>query len=875
MGFVRRRVPREELDLERDEDAAAALTTLVDRRLVRVDEEAVEVAHEALLREWPRLRGWLEDDAEGRRLHQHLIGAARDWEAGGRDPGELYRGARLGSTLDWAAPDERELNQLERDFLAASRAHAQLEAERERQANRRLRVLLAGVGALLALALAAGVAALGQRGAARHEAVAAEAQRLGAQALSDEELDRSLLLARQGVALQDSLTTRGNLLAALLRSPAAIGVLRGDGGRMLSVAVKPDGRTVVAGDNGGRVLAFDTAGRRLRASYRTGLPVRTLRFSPDGTRLAIASGHNAAGALDLVDAATLHRIAHRRLPAGPEFHTLAFSPDSRVLLTANARWGGRGMLSSWDSRTGRALRPPTPITGRDEDFLVEFLADGRRLVTMSENARETIVRDAHTLRPVAHERAWGLTWASAVSPDGQVAALARDDGSLRFLDLRTGSSRTPSVRHDGSLQSAGFSADGHTLVTGGDDEKVIVWDVRRGQPRATFQSHGRIAGVALSPDARTAYSASLDGTVTVWDVAGSRRLGRLFAATSRFKVGTTISESGIAPRNSGAYNVATTPDGATLAVEQPDGFVNLIDARTLQLQGRIRATSGFPALGVAFAPDGRTLAITAHHGRLRFWDARTRTPLSRTFRGDDPRASWWSPRFSHDGRWLVTGGNDAVVRLWDARRHVPVRKLQLPQMPGDMALRPDGRVLVVPSSWGPGQGSVEILAMPSLKRVARISIKYARIARFSSHGRLLILGDGDGRAQLYDGRTFRPLGRPLLGHAGYVVTADFSPDGRTVATSSADGTIRLWDTASSRLIGTPLPGVPNVLVGVAFIRGGTHIAAVYDSGQGYVWDVRPSSWARYACAVAGRALTRTEWDEALPGRQYAPACTTH
>jgi DNA-binding SARP family transcriptional activator len=471
VAFVRRRVPREELDLERDEDAAAALATLVDRRLVRVDEEVVEVAHEALLREWPRLRGWLEDDAEGRRLHQHLIGAARDWEAGGRDPGELYRGARLGSTLDWAAPHERELNQLERDFLAASRAHAQLEAERERQAIRRLRVLLAGVGALLVLALAAGVAALGQRGTARHEAVAAEAQRLGAQALSDEELDRSLLLARQGVALQDSLTTRGNLLAALLRTPAAIGVLRGDGGRMLSVAVKPGGRTVVAGDNGGRVLAFDTAGRRLRASYRTGLPVRTFRFSPDGTRLAIASGHNAAGALDLVDAATLHRVAHHRLPAGPEFHSLAFSPDSRVLLTANARWGGRGMLARWDARTGRALRPPTPITGRDEDFLVEFLAGGRRLVTMSENGRETIVRDARTLRPVAHERAWGLAWASAVSPDGQVAALARDDGSLRFVDLRTGSSRTPSVRHEGSLQSAAFSADGNTLVTGGDDER--------------------------------------------------------------------------------------------------------------------------------------------------------------------------------------------------------------------------------------------------------------------------------------------------------------------------------------------------------------------------------------------------------------------
>ena len=137
----------------------------------------MEVAHEALLREWPRLRTWLEEDADGRRLHLHLMHAARGWQSAGRDPAELYRGARLASALDWADRHEPELDGLERAFVAASLAEAELEGERQRRANRRLRVLLAGLGALLALAVLAGAVAVSQRGQAREASVTADAQR--------------------------------------------------------------------------------------------------------------------------------------------------------------------------------------------------------------------------------------------------------------------------------------------------------------------------------------------------------------------------------------------------------------------------------------------------------------------------------------------------------------------------------------------------------------------------------------------------------------------------------------------------------------------------------------------------------------------------
>ena len=99
-AVVRRRAPLTELQDERDGGVAEVLAVLADERLVAIGEGEVEVAHEALLREWPRLRDWLEEDAEGRRVHRHLVEAANDWDKRGRDPGDLYRGPRLAVALE-------------------------------------------------------------------------------------------------------------------------------------------------------------------------------------------------------------------------------------------------------------------------------------------------------------------------------------------------------------------------------------------------------------------------------------------------------------------------------------------------------------------------------------------------------------------------------------------------------------------------------------------------------------------------------------------------------------------------------------------------------------------------------------------------------
>jgi hypothetical protein len=119
---TRRQVPMAELLGGPNSTAARpVLDRLATARLLTVDERGVQVAHEAVIRHWPRLRGWLNNDRELLHAHRRLTEAAADWDQHGRDDGLLYRGARLAA---WNNRGLERLNTAELAFLTASRHHA-------------------------------------------------------------------------------------------------------------------------------------------------------------------------------------------------------------------------------------------------------------------------------------------------------------------------------------------------------------------------------------------------------------------------------------------------------------------------------------------------------------------------------------------------------------------------------------------------------------------------------------------------------------------------------------------------------------------------------------------------------------------------------
>ena len=277
---TRRRAALDELGGDR---VSTVVGTLSAARLVTVDEGAVEVAHEALIREWPRFQAWIDEGREGLRIHRHVTSAAAAWDSLGRVSSELYRGPRLAAAVDWLASDP-DLSPLERDFLDASR-------KEEVRSTRRRRTLVAGMAIALVAAVIAGGLALVSRERATDARDRADVARVAAVSRSviERSPDVGTLLAVEAHRLRDDAETRSTVLAAVERHPQLLSLLQGTASGLEAAIFSPDGKLLATptSDGSGTLLWDVATGERIAVLRHGKNLILGGAISPDGRWLVL------------------------------------------------------------------------------------------------------------------------------------------------------------------------------------------------------------------------------------------------------------------------------------------------------------------------------------------------------------------------------------------------------------------------------------------------------------------------------------------------------------------------------------------------------------------------------------------------------------
>ncbi|MEP7306435.1 MAG: hypothetical protein ABJA98_13035 [Acidobacteriota bacterium] len=852
-------------------------------------DSVIDISHESLIRQWGRLRTWVEEEAESRATYLRLVEAARLHLAG---KAGLWGEPDLTYARQWQERDAPNTAWARRYASGFEQATEFLVASRERDAQRieeELRHRQAMVLAALERQTAAETLAAEQlRATARAEADAARLKKRGRQLIAfafsvagvallagwfavkaGRESRRAEQQFRQATALRLNADAQATLTGARAGG-SVLGLLK----LLAAHSIAP--HVEIEGAMGAQVHAFQQIEKVIESTSA----VQAVGFSPDGTRLVSGNFDNTLrqwdadsgqpigapmkGHQDYVTSAA-YSADGARIVSGSEDGTLRLWNATSGQAVGEAMHGhedsvncvafgaeGRRIVSGsddktlrlWDAHDGLAIG--SPMRGH-EDFIfgVAFNRAGTRIVSGSRD-RTLRLWDANSGQAIGAPMRGhaGSVTSVAFSPDGARILSGGEDSTLRLWDTASGRPiGVPMRGHERWVGCIAFSPDGARIVSGSQDKTLRLWDAKSAQPiGAPMQGHeAAVNSVGFSPDGRRIVSAGDDKTLRLWNPTGGQSIAVLKGHTDQVS------------------SVAFSPDGARIVSGSFDNSLRLWDARSGLPIGAPIPGNQVAVTAVAFTPDGTRIASGNFDGGLRLWDARNGQPIGAPMLGHGNAVT--SIGFSPDGTQVVSASKDTTLRLWDAKTGRPIGEPMRGHgdVVNSVAFSPDGSRIVSASDdqtlrlWEAKTGRA--VGAPMRSQDDKV-----RSAAFSPDGTRIVAGGENNALRVWDARSGQPVGAPMRGHGGSITSVAFSPDGTRIVSGSSDKMLRLWDAASGQPIGVPMEGHETGVTSVAFSPDGTRIASGSNDKTIRLWSA-PIVWPNLLCSKLTRNMSRKEWRE--------------
>jgi len=780
----------------------------------------IEVAHEALIKNWNKLRNWINEDREALRTHRRLTEAAKEWADKDKDKSYLFTGARLAEVEEWLGQSNIALNKLEQDFFDAG---VMVRDDEINNKNLRLkqeiksailRNLIAGF--ILFITIGFAIIAYNYYQTAQTEKENAIINALTSQAFLDagakgeswKKGARFATYAYENSHMEESmLALYKNTLAQRNISHWFYTQIGRHGDPVNTASFSLDGQMFVTASDDNTAKLWNLQGEELASLVGHASNVRSAVFSPDGKSILTASSDETA---------KLWNLQGKELASleGHYFDVLSaeFAPDGKTILTTSfdktaKLWNLKGVELA--SLEGHSSFISSAV----------FAPDGKSILTASrDNTAKLWNLQGEEL--VSLEGHSSYVESARFAPDGKSIVTASWDKTAKLWNLK-GKVLVSLEGHSSDVHTAVFAPDGKSIITSSWDETAKLWSLK-GNELASLEDHSSAVRSAIfSPDGKLILTASDDKTAKLWNLDG-KELASLDGDFYKFRSEVFASDRRFYFTE---FDAVFSPDGKSILAIFGDNTAKLWNLQGKELTSPNGHSSEIRT--AVFSPDGKSILTASDDNTAKLWNLQGKELVSL----EGHSSSVLSAVFASNGKSILTASDDKTAKLWNLEGKELVCLKGHSSSVRTAVFSPDGKSILTASDDKTAKlWSLDGEELSSTKGHS----SEVRTAVFAPDGKSILTASSDSTAKLWNLQ-----GRELAsmeGHFSKVRTAVFAPDGKSILTASDDDTAKLWN-----LQGIELANMKGHFIDVLsaiFAPDGKSILTISSDNTAKLWDLQ-------------------------------------